>query len=63
MEYSRLYFWKDMKACTKHFMERYEKSEEDVEHQVKLAMIFGSVVSFKKESDRKAFEASGAVKV
>jgi hypothetical protein len=44
-------------------MERDNKSREDVEHSVKLAMEYGAVLGFSKEADLKAFEASGSVKV
>lgn len=54
---SRLVIWKDKESCTKYYKNKDYLRSEEIDHQVKLAMEFGSVInidqnsiqSFKKE--------------
>ena len=62
MAHSKLYFWKDKDSCTKFYMERHNKLQQEVEHTVKLAMEYGSLLSFNNEADLRAFEALGLVR-
>jgi hypothetical protein len=59
---SRLVIWKDKESCTKYYKNKDYLRSEEIDHQVKLAMEFGTIARI-DQNDLEGFKSEYNVSV